>query len=181
MPISRSFDDTAIARAARDREFARGLLVEAISVLGSEPEVASILIGHYIDGTGDIDRLAESMGMPGIDARSAMLDPGATPFVTFMRGLGALCAAEGVAIALSCLAPLLQPHEEWTPAHHRVALARIKELMDAVTGTPEAAELATLGNMVASYERVRFPRRRRTLIECIQDFLRGLWGRKPWE
>ncbi|WP_298723280.1 hypothetical protein [uncultured Ferrovibrio sp.] len=181
MPISRSFDETAAARAARDKEFARGLLVEAISVLGSEPEVASVLIGHYIDGTGDIDRLAVAMGLPGTDGRSAMLNPGATPFVTFMRGLDSLCKAEGMSAAVSCLAPGIQPLEEWTPAHHRLALVRIENLMDAAAGSPDAAELAALGEKVASYERLCFPHRRRTLAEHIQDFLRKVRERKPWE
>jgi HTH-type transcriptional regulator/antitoxin HigA len=40
---------------------------------------------------------------------------------------------------------------------HRVALARIDELMDAAEGTPEAAELEVLAILVERYEREAFP------------------------
>jgi hypothetical protein len=170
-----------VAHAARDREFARGLLIEAISVLASEPEVASVLIGHYIDGAGDIDRLAVAMGMPGADARSAMLNPGATPFVTFIRGLDELCRAKGMALEISCLAPADQPIEGWTPAHHKLALTRIEALMNADAGSPDAAELTALGEKVASYERLLYPHRMPTLTEKVQNFLHRVRGRKPWE
>jgi len=181
MPVSRPFDETVISRASRDREFARGLLIEAIAVLGTEPEAASVLIGHYMDGAGDIDRLAASMERTKDDARSAMLNPGETSFVTYMQGLHSLCAAERMAVDMSGVAPDLQPVDAWSTAHHRWALARIEELMDAMEGSPEAAELTILAAKVASYEQIRFPIRKRSLIEFWKDILHRLSGRKPWE
>lgn len=181
MPISRTFDETAVARVARDREFARGLLIEAIPVLGSEPEVASILIGHYIGGTASEDLLASAIGMTGADARAAMVAPATTPFVIFMRGLEALCKAEGMSPLLSCLAPADQPIEDWTSAHHRLALTRIEALMNADAGSLDAAELTALGEKVTSYERLLYPHRKPTLTEKLQDLFRRVWGRKSWE
>lgn len=181
MPISRPFDETAMARVARDREFARGLLMEAISVLDSEPEVASILIGHYIGGTASEDLLASAMGMTGNDARSAMVAPATTSFVTFMRGLEALCKAEGMSALLCCLAPVNQPVEDWTPAHHGLALTRIDKLMDAEAGSPDAAELTALGEKVASYERLLYPHRKPSLTEKIQNLFRRISSRKAGE
>jgi len=181
MPISRPFDETAVARVARDREFARGLLIEAITVLGSEPEVAAILIGHYIGGTINEDLLASAMGMTDADARTAMLTPATTPFVTFMRGLDALCRVEGTALEISCLAPAGQPIEGWTLAHHRLALMRIEELMNAEAGSLDATELKVLGEKVTAYERLLYPHRKPTLIEKVQDLFRRVTGRKSWE
>jgi hypothetical protein len=181
MPNSRPFDETAMARVARDKEFARGLLIEAISVLGSEPEVASVLIGHYIGGTASEELLASAMGMTGTDARAAMLTPDTTPFVTFICGLEALCKAEGMSPLLSCLAPADQPIEDWARAHHRLALTRIEALMNADAGSPDVAELTALGERVAAYERLRFPHRKPTLAEKVQDLVRRVRGRKSWD
>lgn len=44
-----------------------------------------------------------------------------------------------------------------TEADHRVALARIVALMDAVTGSPEADELSVLAELVQAYEEKHFP------------------------
>jgi len=40
-----------------------------------------------------------------------------------------------------------------TPEDHKVALARIDQLMDAEEGTPEVAELEVLAILVERYER----------------------------
>lgn len=65
----------------------------------------------------------------------------------------------------------MKPVVEWSSADHKAALARIDRLMDAVAGTPEAEELARLGEMVASYERVLFPSPKRSFIDRLRDFL----------
>ena len=40
---------------------------------------------------------------------------------------------------------------------HKAALARIDELMDARSGTPEVSELELLATLVEAYEEKRFP------------------------
>lgn len=75
----------------------------------------------------------------------------------------------------------MKPVEEWSSEDHQAALARIDQLMDAADGTPEAEELTRLAIMVSSYERVRFPSHKRSLVQRLQDFLRGFRGLKPWE
>lgn len=65
----------------------------------------------------------------------------------------------------------MKPVVEWSSADHQAALARIDRLMDAVAGTPEAEELARLGEMVASYERAIFSGPKRSLIDWLRDLL----------
>lgn len=55
-----------------------------------------------------------------------------------------------------------------TPEDHKVALARIDELMGAEEGTPEAAELEIQAILVERYEQEAFPIDPPTALEAIQ-------------
>ena len=59
-------------------------------------------------------------------------------------------------------------HPIKTPEDHRVALARIDELMDAEAGSPEVAELEVLAILVDRYERDAFPIDPPTALDAIQ-------------
>lgn len=51
---------------------------------------------------------------------------------------------------------------------YMAAMARINELMNAVEGTPEAAELSALVDLVVAYEEKAFPIEEITVEEAIQ-------------
>jgi len=51
---------------------------------------------------------------------------------------------------------------------YMAAMARINELMNAVEGTPEAAELSALVDLVVAYEEKVFPIEEPTVEEAIQ-------------
>lgn len=50
---------------------------------------------------------------------------------------------------------------------YMAAMARINELMNAVEGTPEAAELSALVDLVVAYEEKAFPIEELTVEEAI--------------
>ena len=59
-------------------------------------------------------------------------------------------------------------HPIKSPDEHRIALARIDQLMDAGEGTPEAAELEVLAILVERYEREAFPIEAPSPIDAIR-------------
>jgi len=59
-------------------------------------------------------------------------------------------------------------HPIKSPEEHRVALKRIDQLMDAVEGTPDAAELEVLAILVARYESEAFPIEAPSPIDAIR-------------
>ncbi|TAN58019.1 MAG: transcriptional regulator [Magnetospirillum sp.] len=55
-----------------------------------------------------------------------------------------------------------------SPEDHKMALARIDDLMDAEAGTPEVAELEVLAILVERYERDAFPVAPPSALDAIQ-------------
>ena len=65
MTISRDFNETVIARVARDPEFAKALLDEAASLfLNGEPETARVVLRDLVNATIGFENLAVQTSLP---------------------------------------------------------------------------------------------------------------------
>lgn len=63
MPLTKSFQETVVARARDDRAFRTGMLVEAIDLfLHGELATGKSLLRDYINATIGFPRLAETLG-----------------------------------------------------------------------------------------------------------------------
>ena len=65
MTITRNFNETVIARVARDPEFAKALLDEAASLfLNGEPETARVVLRDLVNATIGFENLAVQTSLP---------------------------------------------------------------------------------------------------------------------
>lgn len=65
MTITRDFNETVIARVARDPEFAKALLDEAASLfLNGEPETARVVLRDLVNATIGFENLAVQTSLP---------------------------------------------------------------------------------------------------------------------
>ncbi len=65
MALTREFKETVKARAARDPEFRKALLVEAVELLlEGDVETGKALLRNYINATIGFEELADNVGSP---------------------------------------------------------------------------------------------------------------------
>ena len=65
MPLTREFKDTVKARAARDPEFRKALVNEAVeALLADDFDTAKAILRDYINATVGFDALAVEVGTP---------------------------------------------------------------------------------------------------------------------
>ena len=65
MTITRDFNETVIARVAKDPEFAKALLDEAASLfLNGEPETARVVLRDLVNATIGFENLAVQTSLP---------------------------------------------------------------------------------------------------------------------
>ena len=65
MPLTRDFKATVRARAQKDPEFRRALLVEAAqALLDGEPDVTKSVLRDYINATVGFDQLSREIRIP---------------------------------------------------------------------------------------------------------------------
>jgi DNA-binding phage protein len=92
MPLSREFKELVVARAEKDPEFRKGLIIEAINmILGGEITAGRIMLRDYINATGAMDEICRKLGKhkPAI---SRMLGPSGNPTLVSIMPVIRACA-----------------------------------------------------------------------------------------
>ena len=79
MPLTRSFNETVKARAARDPAFRAALFTEAVeALLAGDLDTAKIALRVYINATIGFERLAKATGNP-VKSLMRMFGPKGNP------------------------------------------------------------------------------------------------------
>ena len=79
MPLSREFKELVVARAEKDPEFRKGLVIEAINmILGGEITAGRIMLRDYINATGAMDDICKQLNKQK-PAICRMLGPSGNP------------------------------------------------------------------------------------------------------
>ena len=101
MALTRDFKETIRARAERDPEFRRGLLIEALELLmANEVEAAKTLLRDYINATVGFKELAEATNKQP-KSLMRMLSPNGNPTVVNMFSvIASLQQREGVRLGV---------------------------------------------------------------------------------
>ncbi|MBR9986126.1 MAG: hypothetical protein KFF68_09465 [Desulfosarcina sp.] len=79
MPLSREFKELAVARAEKDPEFRKGLIIEAINmILDGEITAGRIMLRDYINASGAMDDICKQLNKQK-PAICRMLGPSGNP------------------------------------------------------------------------------------------------------
>lgn len=79
MPLSREFKELVVARAEKDPDFRKGMIIEAINmILSGEIVAGRIMLRDYINATGAMDELCKGLKKHK-SAINRMLGPSGNP------------------------------------------------------------------------------------------------------